>query len=57
MATTYTENPSDFCEIEAFVETQIKEMKSIFFSAERVFFMMHIRFKGILIWQIKKRTF
>lgn len=38
MATTYTENPGNFCEIEAFVETQIKEMKSIFFSAERVFF-------------------
>lgn len=38
MATTYTENPGNFCEIEAFVETEIKEMKSIFFSAERVFF-------------------
>lgn len=38
MATTYTENPSNFCEIQAIVETQIKEIKSIFFSAERVFF-------------------
>lgn len=38
MATTYTESPGNFCEIEAFVETGIKEMKSIFFSAERVFF-------------------
>ena len=38
MATTYTENPGNFCEIEAFVETEIKEMKSIFFSAERVLF-------------------
>lgn len=38
MATTYTENPGNFCEIEVFVETEIKEIKSIFFSAERVFF-------------------
>ncbi|MDO4943479.1 MAG: hypothetical protein Q4E73_11700 [Lachnospiraceae bacterium] len=38
MSTTYTETPNNFCEIEAFVETEIKEMKSIFFSAERVFF-------------------
>lgn len=38
MATTYAENPDNFCEIEAFVETEIKEIKSVFFSAERVFF-------------------
>ena len=38
MAATYTENPGNFCEIEAFVETRIKEIKSIFFSAERVLF-------------------
>ena len=38
MATTYTETPNNFCEIEAFVETEIKGMKSIFFSAEKVFF-------------------
>lgn len=38
MATTYTESRGNFCEIEAFVKTGIKEMKSIFFSAERVFF-------------------
>lgn len=38
MATTYTENPSNFCEIEAFVETEIKEIKNIFFSVEKVFF-------------------
>ena len=38
MATTYTEKPDNFCEIEAFVETEIKKIKSIFFSAERIFF-------------------
>ena len=27
MATTYTETPNNFCEIEAFVETEIKGMK------------------------------
>ena len=31
MATTYTESPSNFCEIESFVETEISEIKSIFF--------------------------
>lgn len=38
MATTYTETPDNFCGIEAFVETEIKGIKSIFFSAERVVF-------------------
>ena len=38
MATTYTETPGNFCEIETFVETEIKEIKSIFFSAKGVFF-------------------
>lgn len=38
MATIYSETPGNFCEIEAFVKTEIKEIKSIFFSAERVFF-------------------
>lgn len=38
MATTYTENPDNFCEIDAFVETEIKEIKKVFFSEERVFF-------------------
>lgn len=38
MATTYTETPDNFREIEAFVETEIGEIKSIFLSAERVFF-------------------
>lgn len=65
METTYTENPSNFCEIEAFVETQIKEMKSIFFSAERVFFYDACSFqrhsnladkeKNILIRYFKER--
>lgn len=38
MATTYTESPGNFCEIESFVETEISEIKSIFFSIEKVFF-------------------
>lgn len=38
MATTYTESPSNFCEIESFVETEISEIKSFFFSTEKVFF-------------------
>ncbi|WP_297777696.1 hypothetical protein [Blautia sp.] len=38
MATTYTENPSNFSEVESFVETEISEIKSIFFSIEKVFF-------------------
>lgn len=38
MTITYTEIPDNFCEIEAFVETEIKEIKSVFFSAERVLF-------------------
>ena len=38
MATTYTETPGNFCEIETFVETEIKEIKSIFFCAKGVFF-------------------
>lgn len=38
MATTYTESLSNFCEIESFVETEISEIKSIFFSTEKVFF-------------------
>ena len=49
MATTYTESPSNFCEIESFVETEISEIKSIFFSTEKVSFMMHVLFKGTQI--------
>lgn len=65
MATTYAENPSNFCEIQAFVETQIKEIKSIFFSAEKVFFYDACSFqrhsnladkeKNILIRYFKER--
>lgn len=38
MATTYTESPSNFSEVESFVKTEISEIKSIFFSTEKVFF-------------------
>lgn len=38
MATTYTENPINFCEMEGFVKTGIDEIKSVFFDAEKVFF-------------------
>lgn len=38
MATTYTETPTNFSEISALVVTEIKEIKSIFFSAEKIFF-------------------
>ncbi|MDO5574206.1 MAG: hypothetical protein Q4G60_09560 [bacterium] len=38
MATTYTENPINFCEIEGFVRTEIDEIKGVFFDAEKVFF-------------------
>ena len=65
MAATYAENPGNFCEIEAFVETQMKEMKNIFFSAERVFFYDACSFqrhsnladkeKNILIRYFKER--
>jgi hypothetical protein len=65
MATTYTENPSNFCEIEAFVEKEIKEIKSVFFSAEKVFFYDACSFqrhsnladkeKNILIKYFKER--
>ena len=38
MATTYTETPSNFCDIEVFVKTEISEIKSVFFTSEKVFF-------------------
>lgn len=38
MSTTYTEHPENFCEVETFVETEIKEIKRIFFEAERILF-------------------
>lgn len=38
MATTYTETPDDFHEIEASVSTEINEIKRMFYQANRVFF-------------------
>lgn len=38
MAATYTENPANFSEVSAFVITETKEIKRIFFSAEKIFF-------------------
>lgn len=38
METTYVETPDNFCEIESFVETEIKKIKNIFFSAEKILF-------------------
>lgn len=38
MATTYAENPDNFDEIAQFVETEIKDIKGLFFNAQRVFF-------------------
>lgn len=65
MATTYTETPDNFCKIEAFVETAIKEIKGIFFSAEKIFFYDACSFqrhsnladkeKNILIKYFKER--
>lgn len=65
MATTYTENPDNFGEIEAFVETEINEIKRAFFSADRVFFYdacsfqrhsnLSDREKNILIKYFKER--
>lgn len=38
MAATYTEIPDNYSEIEAFVENDIKKIKELFFSAERILF-------------------
>lgn len=38
MATIYTEDPRNYYEIDAFVETEMEEIKKFFFSAKRVFF-------------------
>ncbi len=56
MAITYAENPDNFCDIEAFVETDIKQIKRTFFSAGKFFSMIHVLFKDILIWQTTKRV-
>lgn len=47
MASTYTETPDNYSEIKESVVADIDEIKSVFFKAERCFFMMHVRFKGI----------
>ena len=49
MATTYTESPSNFCEIESFVETEISEIKVFFSQLKKCSFMMHVLFKGTQI--------
>lgn len=64
MATIYTEDPGNFCDIKVFVETEIKAIKDIFFSAERIFFYDACSFqrhsnladreKNILINYLKK---
>ena len=38
MATTYTETPSNFCDVDSFVKTEISEIKSVFFTSEKVLF-------------------
>jgi len=38
MATTYTENPDNYNEIESFVKSDVKDIKRAFFSADRVMF-------------------
>ena len=53
MPTTYTETPDNFNEIGTFVEKEINGIKKIFYLAQR-FFMMHARFKSILICRIKR---
>jgi len=38
MATTYTENPDNYSEIEPFIKSDVKDIKNAFFSADRVLF-------------------
>lgn len=38
MASTYTENPLNFSEIEPFVKTEVGDIKTTFFSADRILF-------------------
>ena len=55
MPTTYTETPDNFNEIGTFVEKEINGHKENFLIlAQRVIFMMHARFKSILICRIKR---
>lgn len=38
MATTYTETPDNYCEIEVSIITGIQEIKKVFFCAKSVLF-------------------
>jgi hypothetical protein len=38
MATTYTETPNNYSEIEPFIKSDVKDIKNVFFSADRVLF-------------------
>ncbi len=38
MATTYTETPDNYCEIEVSIITGIQEIKNVFFCAKSVLF-------------------
>jgi len=38
MATTYTETPSNFCDVDSFAKTEIGEIKRVFFTSEKVLF-------------------
>ncbi len=38
MATTYTETPDNYNEIESFITSDVKNIKKAFFSADRVLF-------------------
>ena len=54
MPTTYTETPDNFNEIGTFVEKEINGIKKFSIWLKELFFMMHARFKGILICRIKR---
>jgi hypothetical protein len=56
MATAYTENPSNFCEIECFVETDIDVIKDIFFDAKRVVFYDACSFQRHSYLEIKEKN-
>lgn len=57
MATAYTETPSNLSEIMPFIVTDIKVIKNLFYSADRVIFTMHVLFRDIHIWQTEKEVF
>ena len=55
MATTYTETPDNYNEIESFITSDVKNIKKAFFLLTGFCFMMHVHFKDILIYRIGKR--